>query len=149
MSKQLERVAQWEREKEEQAARNLKLAQQQLQMEQQKLQGLESYKIDYLKQIQQVASQGIKAQSLNQHHSFIGKLDKACEQQTQLLRNADNIVKQRRQQWLKQQGKRKAVEHLLQKHASQLQQKQNKAEQAMMDEFALQRFLRAKGNSAF
>ena len=82
------------------------------------------------------------ATSYGQHQQFIGKLDKACEQQTKVVSNAMLVAEQRRVQWLQQQKKRKAVEMLLAKQQKTLELQLAKQEQHMLDELALQRFVR-------
>ena len=61
-----------------------------------------------------------------------------------VIAQANLAADQRKQVWLKQQQKVKAVTLLLEKQQRAKQQKEAKAEQAMMDEFATQRFFRAK-----
>ena len=114
----------------------------------QKLSSLEQYRIDYIKGIQQTGQGGVTATYYQQHLSFVGKLDKACEQQMQVIARAKMAADQRKQMWLKQQQKVKAVNLLLDKKKVAAQRKAAKEEQAMMDEFATQRFYRAK-NSPF
>jgi len=144
MSKQLQRLAEFEKEKEQREARSYQLAQQNVDQQKQKLTSLEQYRIDYIKGIQQTGQDGVTATYYQQHLSFVGKLDKACEQQMQVIARAKMAADQRKQLWLKQQQKVKAVKLLLDKKQLAAEQKAAKAEQAMMDEFATQRFLRAK-----
>ncbi|MCC2615149.1 flagellar export protein FliJ [Aestuariibacter halophilus] len=139
---QLQKVARWERDKEDACARQFQLAQQQVQNEKLKLQHLEQYKREYLNQHHLRGSAGVEAKHFSQFHSFIAKLDKACEQQLQIQNQAVLVAEQRKQQWLAQQRKRKAVEMLLQKKADAEQLLENKREQAMLDEIALQKFVR-------
>lgn len=141
-TRQLEQVAKWEQEKEDKLARDYRLAQQNVQTNQQKLTGLQSYRLDYLRQLQQRANQGLGALSFAQHQAFIDKLDKACQQQSQMLARARAAAEQRKGIWLRQQQKRKAVEMLLEKKRQQKQQLEDKREQALLDEVALQRFIR-------
>lgn len=144
MSKQLERVAEFEREKEQQAAQLFQQAQLNVNQQKQKLTSLEQYRFDYIRNIQQTGQGGVTAQHYQQHLSFVGKLDKACEQQMNVIAQANLAADQRKQVWLKQQQKVKAVTLLLEKQHLAKQKKEAKAEQAMMDEFATQRFFRAK-----
>jgi len=58
MSKQLERLAEFEREKEQREARYYKQAQQNVNQQKQKLTSLEQYRIDYIKGIQQTGQAG-------------------------------------------------------------------------------------------
>ncbi|MFT2091390.1 flagellar export protein FliJ [Paraglaciecola sp. 2405UD69-4] len=143
MSKsQLDLVAQWERQKEQKMVEDFRQAQQFAQSNKQKLSGLENYRLDYLREVQQKAKNGIGSLTFGQHHQFIGKLDKACEMQTQALNKALIVADQRRSQWLQQQRKRKAVEMLLQKQQLAKQKREDKQEQAMLDEMSLQKYLR-------
>jgi flagellar protein FliJ len=135
-------VAGLERKKEQKLVQDFQLAQQHAQNNKQKLAGLEQYRLDYLRQAQNKAKQGMAATSYGQHQQFIGKLDKACEQQTKVVSNAMLVAEQRRVQWLQQQKKRKAVEMLLAKQQKTLELHLAKQEQHMLDELALQRFVR-------
>lgn len=139
---QLEMVAELERNKEKKCLQNFQLAQQHAQQNKQKLSGLEQYRLDYLRQAQVKAKQGMASTTYGQHQQFIGKLDKACEQQTKVVSNALLVAQQRQTQWLQQQNKRKAVEMLLAKQHKAIEFKQAKQEQHMLDELALQRFVR-------
>ncbi|MDP6881114.1 MAG: flagellar FliJ family protein, partial [Alteromonas macleodii] len=100
MSKQLERLAEFEREKEQREARYYKQAQQNVNQQKQKLTSLEQYRIDYIKGIQQTGQAGVTATYYQQHLSFVGKLDKACEQQMQVIARAQMAADQRKQLWL-------------------------------------------------
>jgi flagellar FliJ protein len=140
---QLEQVAAWERQKEQKVLQNFQLAQRYAQDNKQKLSGLEQYRLDYLLQAHNKAQQGVGAQSYGQHQLFIGKLDKACEQQSKVLSNALMVADQRQTQWLQQQRKRKAVEMLLDKKCRLAQKREDKLEQQMLDEISLQKYIRA------
>ncbi len=144
MSKQLQRLADFEREKEQREQRFYQQALQNVNQQKQKLSSLEQYRIDYIKGIQHTGQSGVTATYYQQHLSFVGKLDKACEQQVQVIARANLAADQRKQLWLKQQQKVKAMTLLLDKKRVAEQKKAAKAEQAMMDEFASQRFIRTK-----
>lgn len=139
---QLQLVADWENEKEQRCARDFQLAQQHADLQKQKLSSLEQYRLDYLRQTQTKASHGVVGQSFNQHQSFIGKLDKACEQQMIAHSQALLAADQRKSQWLQQQRKRKAVELLLEKKREQRIYQENRLEQQILDELAIQKFIR-------
>jgi flagellar FliJ protein len=147
MSKQLERLAEFEKEKEQREARFYQQAQLNVNQQKQKLSSLEQYRVDYIKGIQQTGQAGVTATYYQQHLSFVGKLDKACEQQMHIIAQAKVAADQRKQMWLKQQQKVKAVTLLLDKKRIAKEQKEAKSEQAMMDEFATQRFIRSKRSS--
>lgn len=140
---QMQMVAEWEKEKEEKAAQNFQLAQKYVDDQRARLQGLEQYRMEYFRTIQQRGTEeGFEARSLNQHLGFVTKLDRACEQQRQIIHNAVLAANQRKESWLKQKQKSRAVEMLLDKQRLKAERIAAKQEQAMMDEVALQRFMR-------
>lgn len=144
MSKQLQMVAKWELEKEEKAAASYQQAQAYVAENQQRLDGLVQYRTDYFHKIQEKAAGGLEALSFTHHKSFITKLDKACEQQQNIVNDAKKAAEQRKAQWLEQQKKRKAVDMLLDKKALARQTKIDREEQMAADEFALQKFIRSQ-----
>lgn len=139
---QLYMVAQVEKEREQQRALQYQQANAHLQANQQKLSGLERYRLDYLHTIRLKAQEGVAALAMNQHHQFVGKLDKACEQQIQVINNAVLVANQRKQQWQVQQQKHKAILHLIALKEKQVDVKAAKLEQKMFDEIALQKATR-------
>ncbi|MFT4940909.1 MAG: flagellar FliJ protein [Paraglaciecola sp.] len=139
---QLELVAEWEQQKEQKCIQAFQHAQQYAQDNKTKLSGLEQYRREYLQQAHNKASLGLAAQTYGQHQSFIGKLDKACEQQSKVIDNAVLVADQRRMEWLQQQRKRKAVDMLLDKKRQKMQKRENRLEQQLLDEMSLQKFLR-------
>ncbi|GGW73640.1 flagellar export protein FliJ [Alteromonas halophila] len=148
MSQQLARVAQYERDKEQQFAQAFRQAQAFVNQQRQKLANLEQYRLDYLKNIQQTGKAGVGAKHYHQHLSFVGKLDSACLQQNQHISQAVLAADQRKRQWLEQQRRCEAVETLLEKRRMEVARKEEKAEQDMLDEFATQAYYRRK-NHAF
>ncbi|WP_299074797.1 flagellar export protein FliJ [uncultured Paraglaciecola sp.] len=139
---QLQMVAEWERQKEQKLVQDFQLAQQFAQDHKAKLSGLENYRLNYLREAQQRAKQGVGSVTFGQHQQFIGKLDKACEMQLMTLNQAVKVSDQRRMQWLAQQRKRKAVEMLLDKQHKAKLEREEKTEQMMLDELSLQKFIR-------
>ncbi|QJR81859.1 flagellar export protein FliJ [Alteromonas pelagimontana] len=144
--RQLELVARFEEEKEQKAARAFQLAQQHVLQQKQKLTSLQQYRLDYLRQIQQNGRAGVAAKQYHQHLSFVGKLDKACEQQTQFVSQAAMVADQRKRVWMEQQKRRKAVDILIDKKQQEAINREARREQSMNDEFAMQKFFRAKLN---
>lgn len=142
---QLQTVIKVERDREDKAARVLQMAEGNVQQQKQKLSSLQQYRLDYVRQIQQSGKQGgVDARNYHQHLQFVGKLDKAIQQQMNIISQARMVVDQRRRQWLEQQTRRKAVDVLIEKKQAEAAITANRREQSMLDEFANQRFLRAK-----
>ncbi|MBT1450824.1 flagellar export protein FliJ [Glaciecola sp. XM2] len=133
---QLELVLGIERKKDEALARQYQQAKDHLFANQQKLSSLEQYRLDYLKLIRQKASEGLNAKALIQHQSFVGKLDKACEQQVELINQAVLVSNQRKEQWLTQQAKTQAVAKFMDKQKQKQALIESKNEQKLFDELS-------------
>ena len=135
-------VLRLEIDKEKNTLNAFNIAQQYHQQQKAKLTSLQQYRLEYMRQLQQEGGKGVGARHYQQKLSFVAKLDKACEQQNQIIAQASVVVSQRKRQWLTQQRKRQAVEKLIDKKQSTLVQLENRQEQQLNDEFALQRILR-------
>ena len=141
---QLYTVIKVEKRKEDALLRQYQEAKQYVFAHQQKLTGLEQYKVEYLKLIHQKTRDGIDAKTLIQHQNFLAKLDKACHQQIQVINQGVMVEQQRKRQWITQQQKTNAVKTLLEKQTKQQQILESQREQKQFDEIACQQFIRAK-----
>ncbi|MFT5277971.1 MAG: flagellar FliJ protein [Glaciecola sp.] len=142
--KQLQMVADIETKKEQKLAQNFQFAAKNLQDNNQKLAGLEQYRLDYLKLIQQKGQLGVDAQELHQHLSFVAKLDRACQQQVQFVSQAVLVADQRQRQWLEQQKHRKAIDMLIHKKVKEAAAVESRQEQQLFDEIAIQKYVRSE-----
>jgi flagellar FliJ protein len=133
---QLQLVVSIEGKKENALFRQYQQAKDHLFSNQQKLSALEQYRLDYLKLIRQKASEGLQAKALIQHQSFVGKLDKACEQQILQINQAVLVSQQRKEQWLKQKAKAQAVAKFIDKQVIKQQLAESKQEQKLFDELS-------------
>ncbi|MEQ3514863.1 flagellar export protein FliJ [Pseudoalteromonas sp. BZB3] len=131
-----------ETDKEENLRINYVQAQQNFVSNQQKLQGLNDFRLEYSQQLHNRAKQGMSCESIKQYNSFINKIEEAINQQATTVRTAKQVEEQRRKLWLAQQAKTKAIAKLIEKKAIEKQTKENKAEQKMLDEFATNIFMR-------
>lgn len=125
-----------EQQREDKLAQEFATAQQQLHAQEQKLAGLEQYRIDYLHQLTDVGSQGIESLQFGQYQGFISKLDQGIQQIHSNLVSVRNAVEQRRQRWLAQRRKKEAVGHLIKQRAQREEKIANRREQNLLDEFA-------------
>lgn len=131
-----------ESDKEESLRLNYVQAQQNLTSNQQKLQGLNDFRLEYSQQLHTRAKQGLSCETIQQYNAFINKIEEAIKQQASTVNTAKQVVEQRRKLWLAQQAKTKAIAKLIEKKAYEKQQRENKAEQKMLDEFATNIFMR-------
>ncbi|HGY5297926.1 TPA: flagellar export protein FliJ [Aeromonas salmonicida] len=116
MSKGLVMLSERLLEAEQQAGLALAKAQQDLKIFMEQQEALNQYRQIYHQQWTDRGLQGIGAQQNAQYHAFISKLEQAATQQ-----------------------RRKAVELLLAKQAGREQQKAQRQEQKMLDEYAMLR----------
>jgi flagellar FliJ protein len=142
--KQLQMVAKLERDKEDKLVREFQQAQKHLDENKQKMKGIENYRMEYLREMQNQGHIGIGINSYGHFQAFVSKLEEAMRQQSGVVSTAFQVVAQRKNLWMEQQRKRKAVEMLVDKHWKAVQIKADKDEQALLDEVATQRFFRAK-----
>lgn len=141
---QLKMVHKLEQDKEDKLAREFQQAQAHLDENKRKMKGIEDYRMDYLRQMQQKGDEGVTINSYGHFQSFVSKLEEAIKQQSSVISTAFAVVAQRKNLWLEQQRKRKAVEMLIDKHNNAMRVKADKVEQALLDEVAMQRFFRLK-----
>lgn len=139
---QLQKVADWEQQKEDKCAQDFHQAQQYLQQQRMRLESIERYRLEYINSISQVGKSGFDAKKYTQHLNFVAQLDNACQQQNSVISQAILVADQRKQTWLAQQRKRRAIEYLIEKQQQQLAAREAKLEQLQLDEFALQSHLR-------
>ncbi len=141
---QLVLVLELEERKEAQALLDFQQAQAHLAQQQSKLEQLDQYRQQYIQGILTDASLGIRSGQYRQSQSFVGQLDKACQQQTEQITQARSVLTQRHGMWQQMQQKRSAIEQLIQRKQDTLHTQRLRKEQAVHDDFALQRFLAKK-----
>jgi flagellar FliJ protein len=141
---QLQLLHKIESDKEAECAKNLKAAQSFLDSNLAKLKEAHAYKVDYLKRMQQEGQAGVRGGNYQHLQNFIVQLDEGIFAQQNAVDTAKQVVEQRRKIWLEQRTKVKAVDTLISNKKSQYQLVINKQEQNLADEFASQKFIRAK-----
>jgi flagellar FliJ protein len=94
--------------------------------------------------MQQEGQAGVRGGNYQHLQNFIVQLDEGIFAQQNAVDTAKQVVEQRRKIWLEQRTKVKAVDTLISNKKSQYQLVINKQEQNLADEFASQKFIRAK-----
>ncbi|MBD1582232.1 flagellar export protein FliJ [Pseudoalteromonas sp. S16_S37] len=133
-----------EADKEESLRVNYMQAQHHLNDNQQKLSGLNNFRLEYSQQLHLKAKQGLSSSGFTQYHAFIKKIEEAIQQQARTVNTAKQVVEQRKRLWLAQQVKAKAIAKLIEKQQLERQKRLDKAEQKMLDEFATNQFMRRR-----
>ena len=129
-----------ENDKEETLRMSYLQANQNLQANQQKLQGLNDFRLEYTQQLHIKGQSGLSSAGFSQFHSFIAKIEEAIRQQANTVNTAKQVVSQRKTLWLKQQIKAKAVAKLIEKQQLKANVLVAKNEQKMLDEFSANQF---------
>ncbi len=146
MSKQLDTLHKYEKEKENIAALSLKEAESDYQGNVQRINSVAEYRLEYMKRLSQRGLEGIDSATYSHFHKFIAKLDHAGERVEIALSQSKALVEQRRNQWMQQRQKVQAVELLKEKQDKKLQLIAARKEQVMFDEIATQQFVRRHAN---
>ncbi|GAB0109644.1 flagellar export protein FliJ [Pseudoalteromonas distincta] len=133
-----------ENEKEETLRMNYLQASQNLQANQQKLQGLNDFRLEYTQQLHVRGQAGLSSEGFNQYLAFIAKIEEAIRQQASTVNTAKKVVNQRKTIWLKQQIKAKAVAKLIEKQRLKAGVLIAKNEQKMLDEFSSNQFFQRR-----
>jgi len=144
--RQLEMLLKLESDKEQNLARDLQSAQSFYQASDAKLREVQRYKLEYLKQLQQMGNEGLAGGNYQHYQRFIVQLEDGIKAQLDAVEMSKKVVEQRRAIWLEQRTKVRAVETLIEKKKTKLQAVINKQEQNLADEFASQKFIRQQLN---
>jgi flagellar FliJ protein len=133
-----------ESEKEENLRMSYLQANQNLLANQQKLQGLNDFRLEYSQQLHLKGQSGLSSAGFGQYHAFIAKIEEAIRQQASTVNTAKQVVSQRKTLWLKQQIKAKAVAKLIENQKIKAAAVVAKNEQKMLDEFTSNQFFQRR-----
>jgi len=133
-----------ESDKEESLRMSYLQANQNLQANQQKLQGLNDFRLEYSQQLHLKGQSGLSSAGFGQYHAFIAKIEEAIRQQASTVNTAKQVVSQRKTLWLKQQVKAKAVAKLIENQKIKAAAVVAKNEQKMLDEFTSNQFFQRR-----
>jgi len=133
-----------ENDKEESLRMSYLQANQNLQANQQKLQGLNNVRLEYSQQLHLKGKSGLSSAGFGQYHAFIAKIEEAIRQQASTVNTAKQVVTQRKTLWLKQQIKAKAVAKLIENQKLKANALMAKNEQKMLDEFSANQFFQRR-----
>ncbi|MBB1290558.1 flagellar export protein FliJ [Pseudoalteromonas sp. SR43-6] len=133
-----------ENDKEESLRMSYLQANQNLQANQQKLQGLNNFRLEYSQQLHLKGKSGLSSAGFGQYHAFIAKIEEAIRQQASTVNTAKQVVTQRKTLWLKQQIKAKAVAKLIENQKLKANALMAKNEQKMLDEFSANQFFQRR-----
>ncbi len=119
------------------AARHLGQSFTREQAEEQKLQMLTNYRLDYLASFQKSLQQGISPVSWGNYQEFMNKLDLAVKQQSEVVAHWQRQALASRQELDEQQRRLKSYDTLSQRHHKDACRREEQKEQKEHDEYAI------------
>lgn len=138
-SERLQPVAKLADKQERSAAQALGEARQAQVSEEQRLQELLAYRLEYVSDFQRRGRAGLNGIELQQFQQFLNQLDRAIEQQQQRIRGASAQVEQRTGQWQNRATKAKAINNVVGNLQQAELRQSDKREQAVQDDRSAQR----------
>lgn len=140
-SKRLLPVKQLKKQEEQKEAKKLADAQNELRQAEQQLDELHQYRQDYYQSLHQ-PSGSLTASNLAKYQVFLTRLNRAIENQSQMLNLKKKAVDAQTKVWAAAHARHKAMEELIERFSNEEQIEKDKQEQKLMDEFALRNIKR-------
>lgn len=109
--------------------------------DEQKLELLVNYRLEYQERFRTAAQAGLSPDAWRNFQSFLGKLDAAVEQQTQVVALSKERSAAGQQAWMAERTKSKAYDTLHKRVESREAAKEAKREQKAADEHAVKQFI--------
>jgi len=134
-AKRLQPVIQQAKKLEQEAAAKLAQCQRELSQQQAQYTALLSYQADYQRQWQQLGRQGQSAQTLQDYRRFLDQLQNALDAQQKRIEQSQQQVQSAQNHWQQQHSRSEALLKLQSRYQSEQQQRDNKREQRLQDEW--------------
>lgn len=133
-SKRLQPICDYKQRLEDEAAKVLAKAAQEVSLQKQRLLDLENYRIEYDQQFHHTSSMGISAQRMKEYHNFMNNLAKVLEQQKAAIHNLELEFEEKKRQWLAAKNSTKAIQQVQSKHQKEEQILEEKKQQKEQDD---------------
>ncbi|KAF1051690.1 MAG: Flagellar FliJ protein [Stenotrophomonas maltophilia] len=121
---------------EREAARQLGVAQGQLQQQQRKLAEVERYRLDYQQQWIEQGQQGVSGHWLINYQRFLSQLEAAVEQMNRAIAWHQEVVDKARVTWQEKYARLEGLRKLVERYREEARMAADKREQKQLDEFA-------------
>ncbi len=125
----------------DEAARNLGKLLASERADEQKLEMLSNYRLEYYNRFMDAAQTGITPDAWSNYQGFLARLDEAVNLQTRIVTQAKQRSAVGQQTWLAERTKSKAYTTLQERMESRESAKEAKREQKAVDEHAVKKFL--------
>ncbi len=120
--------------KENEAARALGQSNRELQEQEQRLSELEKYRDEYTRYCQQKGSDGISAARFIELQRFLNNLNRAVEQQKQLVEMTQQACAVKKNQWQQARSRTRAMDTVVDRYRQQERRQAERREQKEVDE---------------
>ncbi len=135
-SNRLKPVQRLSEAREQDAAKALGDSNRHVSEQEQRLADLENYREEYARYYQQRGEQGVTAAKLMELQRFLHNLNKAIEQQQQVVAMARQRSEQSKQQWNNARGKSQALDKVVERYRKEEDRSASRQEQKDNDEYA-------------
>lgn len=136
--KALQLVLDLRKREEETALEIYSIAMQQLAFFRDQIEKLKEYRMEYVHELEERGrKEGFRAGTYISFQGFLKKLDDIIARQIQQMHLLELDVDQKHKIYLMRQKRRKIIEKLIEKYEEQRIKAENKAEQKLLDEFAV------------
>lgn len=105
---------------------------------------VEEFRLSYIRDMENEGRQGFSGTKLLAYQAFIEKLDNIAAKQHQELERLKMLTEQKRQIYLGKRQDRKIIESLIEKHRQAKLKAEQKAEQKLLDEYAVSSYSRRR-----
>lgn len=109
---------------------------------------VEAFRQEYIQNMENEGRNGFTGTKLLAYQAFIEKLDNIAAKQKVELERLKMLTEQKRQMYMTRQKERKIIESLIEKHKQKRIKAELKAEQKLLDEFAVSRYARRSQESS-
>ncbi len=122
--------------REASAAKKLGQSQQTQKAEEDKLDNLRQYHLDYMQRFKQAASAGMNAGQLREYQAFLNKLDQAINEQEKIVHNSQKNAVQMKKQWAQTHVRTKSMDKAMSRMKDSERKQQDARDQKVSDEIA-------------
>lgn len=133
-SKRLQPICDFKQREEDEAARRLAKAAQEVAQQRKRLSDLESYRGEYDQQFLQTSSQGINAKRMKDYHAFMNNLSKVLDQQKAAITALEHEYEEKKRQWLAARNRTKALNKVQTNYQKQEDVQEEKKQQREQDD---------------
>lgn len=133
-SKRLQPICDFKQRQEDEAAKLLARAANEVSSQKQRLKDLESYRGEYDRQFSETSSQGISAKRMKDYQNFMHNLANVLEQQKAAITTLEREFEEKKRQWLAARNRTKALSKVQTKYQKAEDVKEEKSQQKEQDD---------------